>query len=386
MHLDLRTVFVMLVGLYACLGFVCLFLPYRMPGSSAVTYWGYGLLLIAAGTAGIGLRGIAPDILSISLANALLLVAFLFMRASALRGCGLRSDPFGWSLVGAAVLLLLYFTYLQPDTRIRIAIYSVVAAVLLVRPASAMIAAAPKAAGRARLFTAACLLGLAFVMLARALLTITSGSGADLLSPDVLQSVTILLFGLFSVISTLGVVWIEIEQRQLDLTRLAMLDSLTGTLNRRAFMQQYERELSRCIRNKTGLALALFDLDNFKLINDTHGHAIGDEVLCRAVDTLRSKLRAHDVLGRYGGEEFALLLPGADKAAAMLAVERARQAVGERPLEAGPLSIPITVSAGVAAYGVDGSDWESLLSGADKALYEAKQSGRNRVVAARGSA
>ena len=102
-------------------------------------------------------------------------------------------------------------------------------------------------------------------------------------------------------------------------------------------------------------------------------------------DTLRASLRGHDVLGRYGGEEFALLMPGADVPAALTGTERVRLAVGEKPIEAGPLSIPLTVSAGVAAYGVNGSDWESLLRSADAALYEAKRGGRNRTVAAQGA-
>jgi diguanylate cyclase (GGDEF)-like protein len=386
MQIDMRTVFVLLVGLYACLGFVCLFLPYRVPGSRAVTYWGCGMLLLAAGTGGIGLRGIVPDIVSIALANALLLLAFMFMRDSAQGGGRLRSDWSGWSVAGAAILLLLYFTAVQPDTRIRIMVFSLSAAVLAVRPALALIAAVPKDARRARRFTSACFLGIGLVMLARAVFSTNWGANADVLSPGAVQAETILLVGLFVVASTLGVVWIEIEQLQGDLTRLAMLDPLTGTLNRRAFMRAYELELSRSIRDKTGFALALFDLDNFKTVNDTHGHAIGDQVLCRAVDTLRVNLRGHDVLARYGGEEFALLIPGADKAAAMLAAERARLTVGARPIEVGQISIPITVSAGVAAYGVDGSDWESLLSGADKALYEAKHGGKDRVVGARGSA
>jgi len=165
---------------------------------------------------------------------------------------------------------------------------------------------------------------------------------------------------------------------------LAMIDPLTAILNRRAFMLEYERELSRCKREQTGLALAIFDLDHFKDVNDSYGHVVGDQVLRHVADTLRASLRGHDVLGRYGGEEFALLMPGADTAAAMAGTERARLAVGERPIEAGRLSVPITVSAGVAVYGLDGSDWESLLRSADAALYEAKRSGRNQVVAAHG--
>ena len=92
-------------------------------------------------------------------------------------------------------------------------------------------------------------------------------------------------------------VWIEIEKLRADLARLAMIDPLTAILNRRAFMLEYERELSRCVREKTGLALAIFDLDHFKDVNDSYGHLVGDKVLRRVADTLRASLRGHDVSG-----------------------------------------------------------------------------------------
>ncbi len=385
MQLDLRTLFIILLTLYACLGLVCLFLPYRMPGSRAVTYWGYGMLALAAGVGGVALRGLVPDLVSIVLANALVLVAFLFISRSLRQRRQPESDAFARSVVGASVLLIAYFAYLRPDTAMRVVIASVAIAILVLRPAVALIAVAHGTSRRARFFTAACLAGVGVVMLVRAVTTTQLGMDADLLAPDPIQFSSNLVFGVLAVLATLGVVWIEIEQLQSDLARLAMIDSLTGTLNRRAFMLEYERELSRCTREKTGLALAIFDLDHFKDVNDTHGHLVGDQVLRRVADTLRASLRGHDVLGRYGGEEFALLMPGADASAAMAATERACLAVGERPIEAGPLLIPMTVSAGVAAYGVSGSDWESLLRSADAALYQAKRAGRNRVVAAVGS-
>jgi len=383
MQLDLRTLFIVLMILYACLAFVCLLLPYRIPGSHAVTDWGYGMLMLAAGMAGIALRGAVPDLFSVVLANGLILAAFLFILRSVRPARGPGANAFGWSVVGAAVLLVAYYTYFQADTSLRIVIVSVAMALLTVQPVIGLMVAS-RSSRRARLFTAACLSGIGLAMLVRALLTTKWGAHADLLAPDFVQFASVLLFGVFTVLSTLGVMWIEIEKLRADLARLAMIDSLTATLNRRAFMLEYERELSRCVREKTGLALAIFDLDHFKDVNDAHGHLVGDQVLRRVADTLRASLRGHDVLGRYGGEEFALLMPGADAAAALAATERARLAVGERPIEAGRLSIPLTLSAGVAAYGVNGRDWETLLSSADAALYEAKREGRNRVAVARG--
>lgn len=386
MQLDLRTLFIVLVTLYACLGFVCLFLPYRTPGSHGVIFWGYGMLALAAGMAGLALRGVAPQFISVVLANFLIFVTFLFVLRSVRSAQEQGSTVSGWAVIGAALLLISYFTYVQPHTRIRIVIFSIAVAILVVRPVLVLIAAAPGPSRRARTFTAVCLAGVGFAMLVRALLTTQWGTNADLLAPDLVQFGSVLLFGVFAVLATLGVVWIEIERLRADLAQLAMIDPLTAILNRRAFMLEYEREVSRCMRENTGLALAIFDIDHFKNVNDTYGHLVGDQVLRRIADTLRASLRVHDVLGRYGGEEFALLMPGADTAAALAGTERVRLAVCERPIEAGPLSIPVTISAGVASYGVNGADWESLLRSADGALYEAKRAGRNRVVAAQGPA
>ena len=172
MQLDLRTLFIVLAILYACLGFVCLFLPYRTPGSHAVTNWGYGLLVLAAGTAALALRGAIPDYITIDLANALILAAFLFILRSVRQGQESGSNAFGWSVVGAAVLLLWYFTYLQPDTRARIAVSSGAMALLVVQPVAALIAAVPGEGRRARIFTATCLVGVGLVTLARAVWTI----------------------------------------------------------------------------------------------------------------------------------------------------------------------------------------------------------------------
>lgn len=384
MQFDLRTLFIVLVILYACLGFVCLFLPYRMPGSHAVTDWGYGMLALAAGSGGVALRGMVPDFVSIILANSTIFVAFLFIMGSVRQGQGPGSNAFGWTVVAVSALLLAYFTYVRPDTQVRIAIASVAVLVLVVPPASALLTAVPGTSRRARIFTAICLLGGGLIMLARAVFTVAWGASMNFYASDGVQFTSVLLFGVIIVLATLGVVWVEIEQLQADLARLAMIDPLTAILNRRAFMLEYERELSRCTREKTGLALAIFDLDHFKDVNDTYGHLVGDQVLRQVADTLRTCLRGHDVLGRYGGEEFALLMPGADTAAALAGTERARLAVGQRPIQAGSLSIPVTLSAGVAAYGTDGTDWESLLRSADAALYEAKRGGRNRVAAAHG--
>jgi two-component system chemotaxis response regulator CheY len=179
---------------------------------------------------------------------------------------------------------------------------------------------------------------------------------------------------------------IRIGERILDLERriklLARTDDLTGALNRRTFMEQAALEHSRALREKCPFALIMADIDHFKQVNDTHGHQAGDVVLQHFTRTLGRFSRPYDLLGRYGGEEFILFLPGAALTDAMPIGERLRKQVAAMtvatPGNSGVLQI--TASFGVAAFAA-GTDepLEGLIKRADDALYAAKRQGRNRV-------
>jgi two-component system, cell cycle response regulator len=160
----------------------------------------------------------------------------------------------------------------------------------------------------------------------------------------------------------------------------ATTDALTGIANRRTILETLGRELERARRAGTSCAVVFVDLDHFKRVNDTHGHAAGDAVLRQAASTMRSTLRPYDLLGRYGGEEFVVVLPGCDVAGARAVAERLRAAVAAAPTVTGELTLRVTCSLGVAVGGgATGVDRERLLSAADAALYRAKQAGRDRV-------
>jgi diguanylate cyclase (GGDEF)-like protein len=163
-----------------------------------------------------------------------------------------------------------------------------------------------------------------------------------------------------------------------QLRRAATTDELTGLLNRRAFLAALDTEIARSERSGSPLALALIDLDHFKSVNDRFGHAGGDEVLRRFADTAREAMRTADVIGRLGGEEFAVLMPDTDQVQSGIAGERLRDAVARRRvvLSTGALA-PVTISVGVAHHHA-GEERDRLIIRADEALYEAKDSGRNR--------
>lgn len=167
-------------------------------------------------------------------------------------------------------------------------------------------------------------------------------------------------------------------QAQEALRVQATHDHLTGLWNRAMILDQLGRELHRIQRGGGDLAVALADLDGFKRVNDTLGHAMGDEVLKFAARQIKEELRDCDFIGRYGGEEFLFVLPGCEEDGALRVAERVRARIAEEPMPAGKILLPVTISIGVAVSwpAVEAS---ALIKKADDALYRAKELGRNRV-------
>ena len=161
------------------------------------------------------------------------------------------------------------------------------------------------------------------------------------------------------------------------------IDTKTGLLNASTWEQEAATEIARAVRTGIPLALALVDIDHFKLVNDTYGHLVGDKALRAVTDALRSQLRAYDLAGRFGGEEFAILLPHAREVDALTVAERLRVYIAGLSIpvrdndEAGP-SVKLTISVGVAALEGASRELTDMLAAADAALYHAKETGRNK--------
>jgi diguanylate cyclase (GGDEF)-like protein len=170
------------------------------------------------------------------------------------------------------------------------------------------------------------------------------------------------------------------ERSDEESSRLATTDPLTGVFNRRTFIELAEQELARSRRARTPLALMMLDLDHFKRVNDTFGHLTGDEVLVAFTRLVKDCVRRGDLVVRYGGEEFCVLLPGTTLSAASALADRIRATCAAQELTA--KSFRVTVSIGLTAYaGAIDATLSDLLARADEALYLAKDEGRNRVIA-----
>jgi len=164
---------------------------------------------------------------------------------------------------------------------------------------------------------------------------------------------------------------------------MAITDQLTGLHNRRYMSRHLDNLLAQARKSGKPLAFLIMDIDFFKLVNDTHGHDIGDEVLCEFAKRIAANVRGIDLACRYGGEEFVVVMPDTDVAYAYSVAERLRKSIETTPIEISraPGKLSITISIGIAESENDNDSAEDLLYRADQALYRAKKTGRNRVVA-----
>ena len=266
--------------------------------------------------------------------------------------------------------LMAWFTWKWPSYDLRLALFTGVMSVFFLQHLRFVLR-------QRRSFSqtvVALVLGLQSTILVARLISVLLGhAGVDLLEPGVMQlaylsgnAVTILMLSVGSVLCAT-------ERLRIEFEHLASHDTLTQALTRRAVLQRAEEELARLRRHGDPVSLMMLDLDHFKAINDQFGHQQGDAVLIEFSARTRRILRQTDLLGRYGGEEFLVLLPGTDAATALGVAERVRQAQPAAP------ALGCTVSIGVATAVGAGESIDALLARADKALYRAKNDGRNCV-------
>jgi diguanylate cyclase (GGDEF)-like protein len=217
----------------------------------------------------------------------------------------------------------------------------------------------------------------ALVLLLRAASALATES-TNLLQSSPIQSIYITAYAVAMLMLTVGLVLLAADRLRSELEHLATHDPLTGILTRRALLDRCALELARCLRHDRSMALLMLDLDHFKAVNDQHGHLVGDHVILNFVARTSGLLRQIDSFGRFGGEEFIVLLPETNPSDAMVVAERIRAAV------ATPSELPAyTVSIGVTTRSYGDTTVDELLARADKALYQAKANGRNRVEIAR---
>jgi len=349
--------------------------------------WAAALLVNAIGHLLIMLRGLIPDLLSIVLGNLMLSSVFVGMIAAVYQ---FQGRPVRWALLLAPPLPVLVFVSVFIDNfPARVSFVGLVIGLQAVWALLAALSHRHATVGRGQWLLVAGLSLEAVVLGGRALVAISTHTEAtNILQSSALQTLTFLATFSVVLISSVGFVFMSRDRADENNRVLAALDPLTGVANRRSLIAALDRDVARAQRMREPMALMMVDIDHFKDVNDQYGHPAGDRVLCSVVNVLRQRVRAQDLVGRYGGEEFMVLLPdtgltGAEQLARELckAVEESRCPADGVP---GP-GIAVTVSIGVFGGRLESGDsWDMLIAAADRALYQAKNNGRNRVEVATG--
>jgi len=349
-----------------------------------LTRWfsAYGLVTVALVV--LELRGHEPESFAVIGASALLLISALLIVQGCRHFFG-RPPVDGLELAGVAAVLvgLIYWTFVAPNLNARVTAMSLYFA--YARFAIAWMAYRFRPLHRPKysyLFLTITALAGAIFHLARGLAYFSGlAHQTAFLEPSQLN-VAFLALGILTLpFLSIGMVMLAHDRLAERMERLATIDELTGALVRRAFIARVETLLVAARAGKRKLSLAILDIDHFKAVNDQHGHAAGDHTLAHFVSLLSQGTRRTDVIGRLGGEEFAILFVSTGKADAARLVDQLRTSVTASPAPAGSGAIACSFSAGVDEFG-DGDTLAAVLARADAALYAAKATGRNCVVVA----
>jgi diguanylate cyclase (GGDEF)-like protein len=348
---------------------------------ASLRLWAAVLGLQTLGWGLASLRGLVSDWLSIVLANGLLMISYA-LTAHALRML-LHVPPRRFLLVGIGVLGWLgiaWFAVVMPDFRMRVYIAALALGgylALLIWPLRHALRRGGSTAQRAMLLVLAAAAAVWCWRLGKMILGVDPSQG--LLDATPINTAIMVYSAVEPVLASIGFLLMYNEAAQAELHRLARTDPLTGTLNRLALDEEAQRLFREAGEQARELATLMIDADHFKAINDRFGHAGGDRVLGALATCIGAHLRAADVLGRAGGEEFLVLLPDTDAAGAGALAERMRRQVAQlHPLLEGEAQT-ITISIGVAARQPQDRHADALIHRADRALYAAKRAGRNRV-------
>ncbi|WP_298394379.1 GGDEF domain-containing protein [uncultured Azonexus sp.] len=366
------------VALVALIMAVCLILVGQEHKRDGMRAGGAGLFAHALAYCCFTLYGQAPLWLTYGVGNTLLALALACYAASLLR---IHGQPVPWSRIFVLPVLMAVALAALIDTREPRMFAACLVLILQCLLIMAWTWRYARHAGRAHLLL---LLGggISLIGLLLRVAAIASGAAAELPYDvsNLRQTVSVSIGTVTVMMFSLGLVLMAKEKTETALREMALRDALTGIANRRAIIEACEREIERARRVGTQLSIALLDIDHFKRINDSHGHLAGDAVLRQAAGLLRQRLRQSDEVGRYGGEEFLVLLPDTGRDGALTVIDSLRGAVAAQPAAFGDLRLPYRFSVGLwCGVPGPGDTSDSLIAHADAALYEVKAAGRDGV-------
>lgn len=376
LNLDLRTIVVMTGAVGVLLALVMLALRLSYPRHiKGLGMWSLGLGLIGLAAFLFSARGSVPDSVSILAANISLMAGVLLLFFGTQRFFELAPSYRIWvPLMVVALPFLVLVGAVQPDFNTSIMLVSLLWIGILVSQILTVWRHGPEVFSTR--FMVVVLLAHVCVVSMRLVTAMLPLPKESLFEPTRIQSFFIVTSALIMIALMVGLVLLVAERVRRELEHYATRDSLTGAMVRRVLIDSAEQEFHRCRRHGRSMALLLIDIDRFKDINDTYGHKVGDQVLVDFVQRVRALLRRHDQLGRYGGEEFVVLLPETRLDVAQVVADRIRTRLS---LPADDLPA-VTVSIGMTTNRNDDQSIDMLLARADLALFQAKADGRDRLV------
>ena len=380
--LDISTLVLLTIAIAFGLGFLSLVLSCLQPGMRGARLWSAAMLAFGAGYTLLHLHSSTQAAAQLYAGGAAILVSVLLMHRSLNRICGSdeQLNVFGLSILGIAGVGWLYFTVAQPSEFGRMGTVWPLASVVAVRAAwdlRAHIGGNRFAAPAVAIVLLSCAVAAATVLDLSMRWPIT---GSELAS-EFGSPVVVVGWALTLAFLTVCVLWLEFSQLYATMESAGMVDVVTGLSNRPAIIAEIEVEHSRSHRTKAAFSIAIFGVDHFEQVTDTHGQYAGDAVLKWVAEVIRRNIRPYDKIGRYGGEEFLLMMPHATEKEALIIAERARQAIQKLACVVEGRQLGVTVSIGVAV-GERGADLESVLFAADAAIFNARDKGRNCTVVA----
>lgn len=345
-------------------------------------YWAWGLTLHTLTYVLFMLRGHVSDLISVVLANALLAVSFALMSEGVQQF--LRVQWPRWLVWAPVVFVTLAYTALLGHAQTRIVIAGGVIAWQCGLIVWQLASQRHRIAGRGAYIVMGSFLTIAVAFVVRSVGALYGAVGiASITTANPLLSATFLFVAVSLMMVCQGLVLMTNERADERNRTLAMQDELTGLSNRRFIMEALGLQLAQAQRSSKPLTVVMLDVDYFKAINDTYGHLSGDRVLRELAACLKARLRGQDMAGRWGGEEFLVVLPDTDATGARVLAEKLRAAVEQTGFTARDgRAIPLTISVGfhtLLPEWLNEADLDALISSADQALYQAKQKGRNRV-------
>ena len=328
----------------------------------------------------VAMRNDIADYLTIAVATAFLVYCWALQVSALLEFHGVSTPR--WLLYGPAIIAFLIVGIYVHDPKARLAVCGLGFGAAQVATGAGLLYYRVAAEFRTRVLLAA-----SFFCMAGGLfwLAFTAWFEPEAILPTVgntaAPGLSLLIFYGATIASSFAFLLMHKERADRESHELATIDSLTGVYNRRTFKELAEPQFSRARRTRSQVSLLLLDIDHFKRVNDTYGHLAGDMVLTQFARLVRTCLRKEDLLARFGGEEFVVLLPDAGETQAATLAERIRDEVANTPLHVAGHDIRITVSIGLVTESGEALPLlEAMVGAADEALYEAKAQGRNRVV------